>query len=137
MKDTKIHEFNPQIYPFRVWVGKQVPFEDVEKKFWLLDSEKNKCDFDRDFYGGKDNFIYATCFPVCDKESGWCGIFMLIRNTKLLDVGKIAHEASHIYDYLSDILSLECYGFANGEPRAYFIEWCTNCIYDVFKGKVK
>ena len=129
-----VHEFDPKVYPFRLWVGKKVPFEYVQENFWELDSEKNRCEFERERYE-RNSFIIATCYPVADKHEGWIGILMVIHRPSFLDVESIAHESSHITDYLCETLGLEGYSFEQGEPRAYFTGWCAKCIDKVRKFK--
>lgn len=131
----QVYEFDPVIYPFRLWVGKNVPHKAVEETFWALTTDMDKTPFDEEYYH-KNSFVCATCYPVCDKESGWIGIFCNILNTKLLTVGRMAHEASHIVDFLCEKFGIECCTFAQGEPRAYLVEWATNCIDKVKRGKV-
>lgn len=60
---------------------------------------------------------------------------MVIHLPKQMGVGKIAHEATHVTDYLCERLGLEGYSFNEGEPRAYFTEWVANCIDKVRKWK--
>ena len=134
-KETRILEFDPVVYPFRLWVGKNVPHKSVEETFWALTTDMDKTPFDEVYYT-RDRFVCATCYPVCDKESGWIGIFCNIQYTKLLTVGRMAHEATHIVDFLCEKLGIECYTFTQGEPRAYLVEWATNCIDKVKRGVV-
>ncbi len=129
-----VHEFDPKVYPFRLWVGKKVPFEYVRENFWELDSERNRCEFERERYE-RNSFIIATCYPVADKHEGWIGILMVIHRPSFLDVETMAHESSHITDYLCETLGLEGYSFEQGEARAYFTGWCAKCIDKVRKYK--
>lgn len=45
-KKHQIHEFSPTIYPFRLWVSVNPSFEDVKDKFWLLNNDNERIDFD-------------------------------------------------------------------------------------------
>lgn len=133
-KKTTIHEFDPQIYPCRLWVGKQSPFEEVEEKFWTLTTDYEKTPIEEAEYI-RNRFVVATCYPVVDKAEGWLGILMVIHLPKQMSVGKIAHEATHVTDFLWERLGMEGYSFKEGEPRAYFTEWVANCIDFVRKYK--
>lgn len=133
-KKTTIHEFDPQIYPCRLWVGKQSPFEEVEEKFWTLTNEYEKAPIEESEYI-RNRFVVATCYPVVEKTEGWLGVLMVIHLPKQMGVGKIAHEATHITDFLWERLGMEGYSFREGEPRAYFTEWVANCIDFVRKYK--
>ena len=33
MKSGKIHEFNPEVYPFRLWVGMNIQAQEIKDKF--------------------------------------------------------------------------------------------------------
>lgn len=132
---TQIHEFDPQVYPFRLWVGKNVPHETIENKFWALNDQMERTPFDKQYYE-RNRFVVASCFPVSDKQSGWIGIYCSIWRSNLLNVGRIAHESSHIADFLFEEFGFKNEGFDGGEPRAYLVEWCANCIDKVKRGKL-
>lgn len=132
---TQIHEFDPQVYPFRLWIGMKTPYEEVEKNFWALNDQMERTPFDEPYYR-RNSFVVATCFPVAHKVSGWIGILCLISKPSQLNVGRIAHESSHIADFLFEEFGFKNEGFDGGEPRAYLIEWCANCIDNVKRGKV-
>lgn len=135
-KNNKIHEFNPMVYPFRLWVGVNLPYEEVDGKFYALLQDMERMDFELDMYN-HDRFCVATCYPVCSKSDGFIGILCVIHNPKLLSVGKIAHEASHITDFLCDRTGLNGFNFDDGEARAYFTEWAADCIYQIKRGNFK
>lgn len=135
MKSRQIFEFDPQVYPFRLWVGIQIPYEEIENTFWALNSDMERTPFDEAYYK-RNCFVVATCFPVAHKESGWIGIYCSIWRNNDLNVGRIAHESSHITDFMFEEFGINNNGFDNGEPRAYFVEWCANCIDKVKRGKI-
>lgn len=137
-KQGKIYEFNPIIYPFRLWVGMNVHSKDVQNKFFAHNFDETVSDFtDKELL---QTNVAATTYPVVERESGQCGAFININRKDKVSVGVIAHEASHVCDILSDMLGLV--GeidkmFSHGEARAYFIEWAANCINEVKLNKVK
>lgn len=133
-KKTTIHEFDPQIYPCRLWVGKQPPFEEAEEKFEALTTDYERTPIEEAEYI-RNRFIVATCYPVVEKTEGWLGVLVVIHLPKQMGVGKIAHEATHVTDYLWERLGMKGYSFNEGEPRAYFTEWVANCIDFVRKYK--
>lgn len=138
MKSGTIYEFNPAVYPFRLWVGINVQAQEIKDKFfaWNIGDDTVSDIVDSDLYG---NTIAATTYPVCCKEDNWIGAFVHIRRKDRCSVGVIAHEASHVCDFLSDRLGLvgEVDNlFSHGEARAYFIEWVANRINDVNTGKI-
>ena len=135
-KKHQIHEFSPTIYPFKLWVSVNPSFEDVKDKFWLLNNDNERIDFDAEKSWNSTTTV-ASCYPVSDKESGWIGIFCRVFRKDRLSVGVAAHEASHITDFISDSFGLSGFNFDDGEARAYLVEWAANCIWNVKSGKFK
>ena len=135
-KKHQIHEFSPTIFPFRLWVGMNPSFEEVREKFWLLNNENERTDFDAEKSWDSTTTV-ATCYPVSDKESGLIGIFCGVFRKDRLSVGVAAHEASHITDFISDLFGLSGFNFDDGEARAYLVEWAANCIWNVKSGRIK
>lgn len=75
----QIHEFDPLLYPTRIWVGVNVPSEAITEKFYQLLSDGSVADFEE----SESSSAVATCYPVADKTSGWKGIFCQIRRLKI------------------------------------------------------
>ena len=44
----KIQEFDPQLYPTRIWVGVNVPYKEVSEKFYSILSDGSLDDFSED-----------------------------------------------------------------------------------------
>lgn len=135
---SKIYEFNPQLYPTRLWVGKahDLSIEDIDKEFYALDENNERIDF-KDACDFSDVNCYATTYAVSNKESGWRGCLVILRR-KDMPLSTISHEASHCTDWLLEQLQIESgTRFMNGEARAYYHEWAWNRIYEVKQGKVK
>ena len=133
---NKIHEFYPLIYPFKLWVVINPKLDDVKDRFYTYDTNDNLHDFDNTCFMNVGD-IAMTCYPVCEKNSWWKGIVLFIRDKKAVDVGGIAHESSHIVDYMCDRFGIKGFTFDDGEARAYLVGWAANCIDSVIKGKVK
>lgn len=129
-----VHEFDPVIYPFRVWVAVKPKVEDVDAKFYNLDTEMNRIPVTADYFY-KNQFSVATTYPMEDKESGALGCLIAIWRPKDFDCGKIAHEASHVTDYLCEVLGVNGFTLDSGEARAYFLGWVADCIDKVKRGK--
>lgn len=138
MKKSKIYEFNPQVYHTRLWVAKysDVSFDEIDKNFYALNTRNERIDF-KVAYEEPDANIYATTYPVSNKESGWRGCLVLL-NRKDMPLSTCTHEAFHCTDWLFEQLGIESgTTFDNGEARAYYHEWVFNRIYEVKQGKVK
>lgn len=138
MSSGMVYEFNPQVYPTRLWVAKysDVSFDEIDKDFYALNEQNERIDF-KVAIEEPDANIYATTYPVSNKESGWRGCLVLL-NRKDMPLSTVAHESSHCTDWLFEQLGVESgTTFDNGEARAYYLEWVFNRIYEVKQGKVK
>lgn len=131
----EIYEFDPLIYPTRVWVGVEVPYKVVSEKFYSILSDGSVADFS-DSVEARGMTPIATCYPVCDRESGWKGIFCHIKRPKMAGVGVISHEAEHIVCWICEQFGIQSATFEDSEPRAYLIQWVAECINKV-KNKKK
>lgn len=138
MKKRKIYEFDPQVYPTRLWVckNKDVTIEDVDKMFYALDDANERCRF-KEVQEMPDFNSYARTYPVSHKETGWRGCLVIL-NRGDMPTSTCTHEASHCTDWLFEQLGIESgTTFENGEARAYYHEWVFNRIYEVKQGRVR
>lgn len=134
-KSNKIYEFDPLLYPTRLWVGVNIPYKDVSDKFYAINQDDSVTDFS-DAVEKIVTSVIATCYPVGDKESGWRGIFCHISRLKDLSVGVIAHEAEHVVCWICEQFGICSHSFEDSEPRAYLIQWVANCINQVKTNKL-
>ena len=68
LMSKQIKEFNPTIYPIRVWVANNVPIKQVIAKFYVRTDNGEAADFlEEDF--SKDNGVTASTFVVFDKKT--------------------------------------------------------------------
>lgn len=47
-----------------------------------------------------------------------------------IEAGFLAHESSHICDFMCDTFGIGGFTYELGEPRAYICGWVANCIED-------
>ena len=138
MADSKraiIHQFDPVIYPVKLWVGINPPFEDVEKMFYGLNSETERIDITSDAYES-DHFTIARTHPVASKSEGWIGLLVTIRKVKQCKTGIICHESAHCADFICGQFGITAGNFEGGEAYAYLIGWIADCIEKVLKNKL-
>ena len=135
---AKIHEFDPLIYPTRLWVSVRPSVADVKETFGFLDEDGNEVSIEDEFTH-KDTAIAQT-YSVYNKESGWKGCLVTIWKKADVRCGVIAHEALHCTDWLDDEIGglggVDGVLFKTGEPRAYYLQWVADNIEDVLKGRV-
>ena len=117
----KIHEFDPVIYPRKLWVAVstryifQIDFEGVSE--W-------------------DDTADAIVDCVRDKLRNLGGILVRFESKNAITIANIAHESSHIamniFDYIGAKVDL-----ANQETFSYLVGWVADCINQVRTGKFK
>lgn len=129
MRDNRIHEFYPSVYPRRVWIVKKASNDQIKASFCERDG--------KEIVFGNDTGNEAACmvFPsIMLKENGKYGVLVVMRED--LNVGQIAHEASHVaLEIFNDVGA--CITYGNQEPYAYLVGWVADCIYQVKTGKFK
>lgn len=135
MKKAIIHEFDPVIYPFRLWVSVNPSHEDISEKFYALTEDMDRMDISKDQFD-HDRFSIATTCPVSDKESGWIGTIVCIWIPKRFTINQLCHESAHVSDYCFGRFGMGNRSFVDGEPYAYFIGWIAECIEKVKKNSV-
>ncbi len=130
--NTKIYEFDPVIYPTRLWVCKQPNVEDVSELFYPFDNNGELCDSFGDVFDEEGQF--ANTVRVSNKESHWRGCLVSMFRPKECGAGICAHEALHYVALLSEQFDIPLGGFDKSEPLAYLEQWATNCIWSVLVG---
>ena len=117
---NKIYEFDPKIYPQRLWVSvgakkeDLVEFEDV--------SEMN-------------DYAIATTTPIVNKAKNKGGVLIRFRSKKDMTLSIVAHESTHAAMCILDYVGVE-FDAENQEPVAYMIGWIAECIDKVKRGKL-
>ena len=136
-----ILEYNPQIYPTRLWVSHLgITEKEYNDMFFFFDFEGNVIAYEESKDGWtKDRSRNACVFSVAHKESGWRGIMVEVDRKVEGDV--YAHEATHACDWLFEKLGIKCASIEDDEPRAYYVQWVcrmiTKSIKEFRKNKIK
>ena len=106
----KIHEFDPLIYPRKLWVAVSTDT------------------FSDRFEGVSEWDDTADAIVDCVRDK--------LRNLGGITIANIAHESSHIamniFDYIGAKVDL-----ANQETFSYLVGWVADCINQVRTGKFK
>ena len=112
-----IFEFDPHIYPRKLWIAVDVTTEDLITMF------------DEDGIENTDD-CYATTYIVQQKTPSFKGILVRFENLASMTTGNIAHESIHAaWDILHQIGSRADY--INQEPFAYLAGWVARCCDEV------
>lgn len=123
---TMIHEFDPVIYPCRLWVIKNPTQKLVDENFNELNGSNLNFDI--------NPHAVMSCYNkvVASKESGFFGIIISIWHKP--NVKYIAHESTHAARFIWDWLEE---GTTGVEADAYLVGWIADCIEKTVKNKAK
>lgn len=125
-KTTKIHQFNPQVYPRLLWIV--VGYDNAVKA--------SLHDYFGDF-GDMDKDAEAEVFNVhCKKPKPRGGLLIWFRSKAAMTTGIITHESDHvaieIFDYCNCKIAVD-----NQEPFTYLAGWVADCCDQVKRNKFK
>lgn len=123
---TKIHQFNPQIYPRLLWV--------------VVGYDKATIAAVKDMFGDfgdMDKDAEAEVFNVHRKKpTSRGGLLIWFRSRTRMTTSIITHESNHaaieIFDYCNCCIAVD-----NQEPFTYLAGWIANCCQKVKSGKFK
>lgn len=118
MPNPMIHEFNPVIYPYRVWVIIDRTPAVIQEQFDGYDRSpiKNLVDDTKN--------LEAFAMPGSYKESSNYGVIIYFRSKKSMTYELVAHESSHAAKYLFDHIGAD---IKEHEPFEYVIGWIAGC----------
>ena len=126
MNKIIFHEFDPVIYPLKLWVVKNPTNEVIKERFIHYDGEKIEDDFRKISAAA----VYNTV--LLNVETDNFGILVSIKNG--LTVKYTAHEATHAARFMWDWLREREPAI---EADAYLVGWIAECIWQVKTGKFK
>lgn len=131
---NKIKEFNPVIYPIRLWVANNVPIKQIINKFYVRTDSGEASDFlEEDF--NKNNGVTASTYVVFDKKTKQGGTLVYIFQPKRAKINIICHESAHCADFVCQTFGLSRGNYEQGEAYAYLIGWIAECVESVVKNK--
>jgi hypothetical protein len=125
MKKTTIHQFDPIIYPFKLWVACTDNYEALNSRFCSLD--------DSDLSKSTILDHEAVCFYVRERRAkGNYGCLVVFTKREYFTIKNMAHEAAHVSDYLWEHLKEDK---VTSEANAYFMGWIVDSMYKVKTNK--
>lgn len=130
------YEYDPIIYPFKLWVAINPEYSQVVKRFLIIDSNGNIDDFCEKDLTNPNKSKAARTFVVCDKVDQM-GVFMCIFSKREMTAKYMTHESAHCADFFAEQLGLGTGKFYDGEAYAYLIGWIADCIERAIKYKPK
>ena len=130
----KIYEFDPVIYPFKVWVARKgTTIERIDKVFEALCQDDTGCSF-KDNHILPDKGTAAQTYIVGHKKQGITGCLVVLGYGTL--VKDLSHEACHCADWLFERIGDTTREYERGECYAYYQCAVFDFLYNVFRRKV-
>ena len=121
------YEYDPVIYPRKLWVMPQATEAEIRMCFTEHDGEEIEWD---------EKECFATTFPeVCAKADGKYGVLVVFKGKASMTMGNICHEASHVLDTFMDVLPLAREPRGHNEHLSYLLQWIGDCINRARLGK--
>lgn len=125
-KKLQIHQFDPIIYPLKLWIVKKPNITVVKNEFLVYNNDELNISNNENACANTYNKV------VVYKKTNKFGILILL-HTKL-SIAEIAHEATHaarvIWDWLTE-------DYTGREADAYLVGWISDCINQVNTNKFK
>ena len=124
----KIHEFDPVIYPYKVWII-------VDKNPSVI-AENFKSYENTPIEGIEESTkgFAAFAIPVVRKEDPDYGVILFFRTRASMSYELVAHESSHAAKYLFAHIGADT---KEHEPFEFVIGWIAGCCEKVKNNKAK
>lgn len=135
MARGRIYEFDPVIYPTRVWIAVSPEFRTVDRTFQFLNEDDEVMDYQKEDFDGQ-RYAIATTYSVVHRKSRWMGCLVVIFKPKDCNAGIMAHESGHCTDWMCDQFGVSGFSYKDGEARQYYAQWVANSIYKVLRDRV-
>ncbi len=124
-KKLIIHEFDPLIYPRKLWVCTNATVE-LTSSFELDEGDMIK----------SLEMNAVTTYITRNLKTEKLGVLVFCKNKKLMTVSNIAHESVHVADAIFEAIGGHGEDFSIGnEPYAYLVGWVAGSIDEVLKVK--
>ena len=132
----KIYEFDPVIYPTKVWISIKPDIDDLDEVMYALDDDgETLAEFPKDTFDA--NTAIAETVIVQRKSTNEEGCLVAILRPREMTPGVAGHEASHCTDWLCDTFGIYSHTFETGEARSYYLQWAEDSIWDVLHNPAK
>ena len=129
---SKIYEFDPVIYPFKLLVSKDFDSKELGEIFYCVDDDENLVDSPGEFIPNRRTIARTIqCAPRDGSETCY---LVLLYHPKVIGIGTLAHESLHIANFVGEWLGFLPKKANEDEPQAYLVQWLANCIDSVLRG---
>lgn len=116
-----IQEFDPVIYPYKIWIAIDESPADIQNLFNGYDGKRiETLEYDT-------SRLAAFAMPVISKD-GECGVVLYFRSAEIMSYELVAHESSHAAKYLFKHINADV---SEHEPFEFVIGWIAGCCENV------
>ena len=126
MKEAIVHEFDPVIYPFKIWIVINKTPDIIAEKF--NDYDGNSLNFEIEYMNKTDAFTAM----VQSKDNHKYGAVLFFPNKKSMTFEIVAHESSHAAKHLFEHIGAD---IREHEPFEYVIGWIAGCCEEAKRWK--
>ena len=117
-----IYEFDPVIYPRKIWITYDATPDELNKKFPSGDINGNRFKDEEGYHG-----ITAR---TADKNNKGGVLIRFANNKESMASWNITHEAIHAAGYICSYVGIDA-DFDNDEAFAYLATWIAKCCEKV------
>lgn len=129
MIKNKLYEFNPQVYPRKLWILYNPSYHAIADNFL-----QNEEEISFKQYEELEKTDHGFTASVMKKDDLYLGVLIVL--FKKPSINTIAHESVHFTDCVFEELGIVSQGFTEGnEAYAYLLGWCSGCIESILKDK--
>lgn len=133
MNKLQIHQFNPKVYPRKLWIAYGGTLEELDDAFANMDGQDTVISSDYIFRS-----IAVTCTDIQLRSSGDYGVLIYIPCISKANVETMAHEAVHAAIGILRGISVSVdYSETDDEYLAYLVGFCADCFNQVKTNKFK
>ena len=124
-KKVTIHEFDPVIYPYKIWVV-------IDKKPGSISEMFYEYDGSEILSWDNTSHLDAMAMSVMKKDNSSYGAVVYFRSKKSMTYNIIAHECSHAAKMMFEHIGADV---KPHEPFEYVVGWIAECCEKVLKNK--
>ena len=123
-----IHQFNPEIYPYKLWIVITSEEFAVKERFNNGLNEELKLNI-------SGRCAKAITFQAVKKETLERGVMIIFTDKKYIGISEISHESTHAASFMWDMMGEKDIGEIGEEANAYLVGWIAGCCEAVKKYK--
>lgn len=122
-----IYEFDPVIYPRKLWVTYDAMLEELNGMFPNGDADGNRFKDEGGYYG--------ITYHIADKDNLGGVLIRFENNKEAMSPWNIAHEAIHAAGMICKYVGIEA-DWDNDEAFTYLVTWVIKCCDKAKNGNV-